>query len=445
MKSLRDKALFVIGVLRNHGFQAYFCGGCVRDLLLGLAPKDYDIVTDAQPQEVQKLFKRTVPVGMQFGIIRVVLGQETFEVATFRQDGSYSDGRRPTSVRFCDAQTDAQRRDFTINGLFLDPETNQINDYVGGRDDIEHKVVRTIGEPQERFAEDYLRMLRAVRFACQLGFVMEEKTWQTIRHLAPHIQKISGERVRDELLKMLTGRDPAQAIVLLEQCGLLTQILPEVARLMTITCPRHGGSLFSCAIVVLRQGTPFRDYEQPLAVLFWHIGQLVSGRANEQETSRQMVSDICRRLKLPREANEKITSCVVWHPQLSLAFQWSKAALKKFLRQPFMQDLLTLYKLHVNAGDADHVAYQYCQQKLQELASVLHPAPLIGGAELIALGLQPGPMFKTILDFVEEQQLEDRISKPEEATVLVRQKFRLPSQVTHTATQAPFPCEGDKL
>lgn len=444
MNQLREKALSIIDCLRAHGYKAYLCGGCVRDLLLGLTPKDYDIVTDAQPRDVQRLFKRTVQVGMQFGIICVVLGKDTFEVATFRQDGVYEDGRRPTCVQFCDEQEDARRRDFTINGLFLDPKNDAIIDYVGGRADLEHRRICTIGQPQERFAEDYLRMLRAIRFACQLDFTIDADTWQVICQRAASIQRISSERIRDELLKMLIGRNPAMALTLLEQSGLLQHFLPEVSRLQHEPCPRHARSLFACVVDALRQGAPFADGARAFVVLLWHVGR----QEVAKETTRQAVVELCRRLKLPSQTGELVANCVAWQPAMQQVTNLRKADLKKFLRLPFVHDLLALYELHIMTGEVDAGPHQYCQNKLQELGHALRPAPLITGTDLIALGLQPGPLFKTILDFVEDQQLEDKIDNQQDAMDLVRQKFAqsLPGVAGDCSggDARSVPTEGDK-
>ncbi|HNZ67238.1 MAG TPA: CCA tRNA nucleotidyltransferase, partial [Planctomycetota bacterium] len=225
---LKEKAIRIVQQLRDNGYTAYFCGGCVRDSILQKTPKDYDIVTNAHTQDVQKIFHRTIPVGASFGIVRVLEGKDEFEVATFRKDGKYIDGRRPESVEFCDEKEDSMRRDFTINGLFLDPIDNKIIDYVHGQEDIQKRLLRTIGDANERFAEDHLRMMRAIRFAAQLDFTIEETTWETIVALSKNIVKISKERIREEFCNMLLSKNPARAIFLLQKSGLLHYIFPKI-------------------------------------------------------------------------------------------------------------------------------------------------------------------------------------------------------------------------
>jgi poly(A) polymerase len=423
MNGHEEKALSIIGILRSKGYKAYLCGGCVRDFLLGYPPKDYDIVTDAAPDDVQTLFKRTIHVGMQFGIIRVILGQDVFEVATFREDGSYTDGRRPESVHFSDEKTDALRRDFTVNGMFLDPETKQVIDYVGGEQDLRNRLIRTIGEPVDRFSEDHLRLLRAARFACQLDFAIDANTWTTMAKMAYLIKKISAERIRDEVLKMLRGPAPARAVLLLEESGLLSHILPEVAGLKDVRYPTGGKNFFDQTVSLLQHGCPFDSDEMALGALLYHIGQTVNDPQHRSPTTKMLAGAIGERLRLPARATEKLVNLVIWNKEFAEVPQLGISELKRFLRLPFFQEVAQLYRIDCLSNQRDLATYEYCQQKLAELRPELYPSPLLTGNDLIRLGFEPGPIFKQILDFLEEQQLAGKINGQEEAVSLVMQIF----------------------
>lgn len=226
----KEKALSILKKLHKNGYNAYFCGGCVRDYLLQRSPKDYDIVTNAIPEQIQTIFKRTIPVGAQFGVMKVVFDKDIFEVATFRKDGKYKDGRRPEAINFSDEKEDALRRDFTINGLFYDPIYDRIIDYVGGREDIKRKFIRTIGIPKERFSEDYLRLMRAIRFSCQLNFSIEQETWKSICSMPELVQNVSKERIRDELMKMLISEQPAKALRMLKKAAYFSISYPNLQK-----------------------------------------------------------------------------------------------------------------------------------------------------------------------------------------------------------------------
>ena len=423
MTHLEEKARSILATLNQHGYKAYFCGGSVRDLLLGQPPKDYDIVTSARPEEVRKIFPRTIAVGIQFGIVRVVLGHDNFEVATFRQDGNYQDGRRPETIRFSDEQGDALRRDFTINGLFLDPGQNKIIDYVAGEQDLHRKIVRTIGMPQDRFGEDHLRLLRAVRFACQLDFEIEAETWATICQLAPSIHRISGERIRDELLRMLTGRNPARALTLLKESGLLREILPEIARLEQIHNAGQDQNRFDHTLALLQQGTPFSTHELALSALLYHLGEALGDPWHLSPTTAERTMSICQRLKLPSKTAEVTVNLVMWSKKNRDVAQMGMADLKRFLRQPCFAGLMHLYRLDCSTGEGAIELYEYCQRQLAQLHDSLHPVPLLTGNDLIQLGFERGPIFKEILVFLEGQQLEGKLADKTAAVALVVAKF----------------------
>lgn len=399
---LPEEALFIVKRLHKSGYKAYLCGGCVRDLLLQRTPKDYDIVTDAYPEAIGKLFKRTVDVGRRFGVMKVLINEKEFEVATFRRDGLYHDGRRPEKVNFSNEKEDAIRRDFTINGLFWNMNTSQIIDYVGGQKSLAKREIKTIGSPQTRFAEDYLRLMRAIRFACQLNFSIDNNTLAAIREMASRIRNISKERIRDELLKMLLSPDPAGAIETLKQTGLLREILPEI---------ENSEYALSDTIDLLRKGAIFSSLEFSLATLLNGL------------TQKQLMT-ICKRLRLSHKSTDRVVAIVVQQKRFAEVQSMRIAALKRFLRHQFFGDILALHHLQCVVGKRNFDTYHYCLNALNEFSTKLTPPPLITGNDLIAQGFKPGPIFKKILDVVEERQLEGEVKNTQEALSLVTKEFR---------------------
>ena len=382
---LETAAHSIICTLQEHGFKAYLCGGCVRDKLLGLAPKDYDIVTNAEPEAIRKVFRRTLAVGVQFGVVRVKQTEYFFEVATFRKDGKYIDGRRPQSVQFCDEIEDARRRDFTINGLFYDVKTENIVDYVEGQKDLKRKVIQTIGNPEERFGEDYLRMMRAIRFACQLNFEMENATWETLKKKASCIISVSKERIRDELLSMLTGTNPTRAVTLLRESGLLAVILPEL-NILDAHSWEHILDMFQKAS---------RISSPELAIGILLLGLTQDKNLETRPSGKQSVKAICRRLRLSNKSREQVISLVESQPQFFRSKSMGFADLKKFLRIPDFDEHLKLHKLNCLAYNQSLDNYEFCQFYLNKFTpQMLFPPPLIDGTDLIRMGLSPGPDLK---------------------------------------------------
>ena len=405
----RDDATAVVRRLRDAGHVAYFAGGCVRDELLGLTPKDYDVATDAPPQRVRQLFANTQAVGAAFGVILVRLGRSTIEVATFRTDGTYTDGRRPDTVTFATAEADAQRRDFTINGLFLDPlDGNKVIDYVGGRADLDAKLIRAIGNADDRFAEDGLRLLRAVRFASRLGFPIEPKTADAIRHHAAELPRISPERVGDEMRRMLTSRGRIQAVGTLHDLGLAEQMF----RLMPID-GNHPPSLGPLAAVYLVGSRCFGAAMAGLA-LDWRW-QRAGGHVDPRQwlTKTEVthaVQAVRRALKLSNEELSDMEGTLIGTGTMAVEPEPGIAAKKRFLATATAAPAMDLLAAMAAVG----LRGRRFNPPLQELAALskadVAPPPLVTGDDLTAAGATPGPAFKRALDAAYDAQLEDRVT-----------------------------------
>lgn len=400
----REFAVEVVRKLRAAGHTALFAGGCVRDLLLGRPAKDYDVATTARPEQVRDLFghKRTLPVGASFGVIIVMGPKEAghVEVATFRTEGPYHDGRRPASVAFCTPEEDAQRRDFTINGMFYDPIDAKVMDFVGGEADLAARVVRAIGDPHERVREDKLRMLRAVRFTATLDFALESRTAAAVREMADQLIVVSAERIAQELKKMLVDPHRRRAIELCADVALLPLILPELDR----ESAEHETTLRMLAL--LEQPS----FELALAALLHSL------------PARPVVYDICRRLKLSNEETDRVTWLVAHQNDLLDAPSQTLARLKRTLAEPYRDDLIGLLRVKLLATEAILQPVLFCDEYLLRTPqSVINPPPLITGDILKSLGLNPGPAFKSLLEAVRDVQLNDQISTTEEAAALARQ------------------------
>lgn len=435
MPSLRELATEVARRLCTRGYRAIFAGGCVRDHLLGREPKDYDIATIARPEQVLEIYPHAVLVGVQFGVVRVHHRGKEFEVATFRREGAYLDGRRPSEVAFSDEREDALRRDFTINGMFLDPETGEVIDYVGGRADLAARVVRAIGDPRDRFREDHLRLLRAVRFAAGLGFAIDPATEAAIREMAHLIGMVSAERVRDELWKLLAGPDPRRGVELLDATGLLAHIFPEVVAMKGVPQPLGdppGGDVWTHTLHVLgslERPTP----ELAVAALLHDIGKpktlVVAERIRFErhaEVGAEMAEEVCRRLKCSTSETETVTALVRDHMKFLNVRDMRVSTLKRFLREPHFEALLALHKADCPGCHRDLSNWEYCLEKREELArrqEPLRPEPLLTGHDLIGEGYAPGPRFGEILAAVEDAQLEGTLRTREEALAFVRERF----------------------
>ncbi len=439
---LTDKetsARLIIKQLKEKGFEALLAGGCVRDRLRGVTPKDFDIATSARPEDVQKLFPKTVPVGVQFGVVLVVDGDEHFEVATFRTDGGYNDGRHPESVTFSSVEEDAKRRDFTVNGLYWDTANEKLIDLVGGEADLKKKIIRTIGNPQARFQEDHLRLMRAIRFAVQLEFEIEKATLEEIKKSAPLISKVSSERIRDELSKILTSPEPARGIRLLDEVGLLKEILPEMEVMKGVEQPMefHPEGDVYIHTLLLMDGLKNAPFELAMGCLLHDVAKPATfHRAPDRirfhghdKIGADMAEVICRRLMLPNDQTQIIKELVAEHLRFKDAFQMRRSTLKRFLSLPRFDWHLELHRLDCLASHKDLSAHKFCTEKFEEFKK--EPPPplrLIDGNDLKQLGFLPGPLFSKILRSVEDEILEGTISSREEALHYVEKNYKPDTQ-----------------
>ncbi|HTD13612.1 MAG TPA: CCA tRNA nucleotidyltransferase [Chthoniobacterales bacterium] len=409
--------------LRKSGFIAYFAGGCVRDALLRKQPKDIDIATDAEPDDVQKLFARTVAVGAKFGVVRVLEGGSEFEVATFRSDGVYLDGRRPVTVTFSSPEEDAKRRDFTINGMFYDPVADQVVDFVDGKSDLEHRLVRAIGDPSERFSEDHLRLLRAVRFAAALDFEIEPATWKAVTEKAHQIRTVSQERIRDELMKIMADPHRVRGLDLLDQSGLLKNILPEVSRLhdceqppqfhpegdvyvhtrlMLSLLPAHVSPLLALSVLL-------HDIGKPVTYSFDEVDQRIRFNGHDQ-VGADIAAEIMTRFRFSNEEIDTVVEAIRNHMVFKDTPNMRPARLRRFMgRQNFPLEL-ELHRVDCLGSHGDLQTYDLLVNKQKEFENEpIIPPPLVTGHDLIALGLKPGPRFGEILEAVQTAQLDGEI------------------------------------
>lgn len=414
--------------LRATGHEAFFAGGCVRDMLLGKEAHDIDIATSATPEEVQKLFPRTVAVGAQFGVIVVLEDDFEFQVATFRSDGAYKDGRHPESVSFTTAEGDAKRRDFTVNGLFYDPLDKRIIDHVGGEADLKAGILRCIGNPVERFTEDKLRLIRCVRFSASLGFQIEEQTWQAVCRMAPQITAVSAERLRDELVKIFTHPSRVKGFDLLDACGLLEILLPEVTVMKGCEQPPEfhpEGDVFVHTRLMLSLLPPEVSIPLVFSVLLHDTGKPATFQRDEtgrirfnghESVSAEFTKHIFERLRFSNAETEETVVCVKNHMSFKDVKNMRVSTLKRFLARPTMEDEMELHRVDCLGSHGLLDNYDFLHGKQVEFSNApLIPPPLISGRDLIANGYRPGPLFKKILDAVEAMQLEGAVTTPEEA------------------------------
>jgi poly(A) polymerase len=446
MPDVKEYVGQIIRNLRDAGHQAYLFGGCVRDLLLGREPADYDVASDATPDEVMRIFPETYAVGAQFGVVLVPVrdvGGNVVEVATFRSDIGYSDGRHPDQVCFSkSAQEDVERRDFTINGLLLDPVANEVLDFVGGRKDLDAGIIRTIGRPELRFAEDKLRMLRAVRFAARFGYGIEPETFAAIQNLAAGIHQVSRERVRDELSKMLTEGRARQAFLLLDDTGLLREILPEISAMKGVRQPPEfhpEGDVFVHTLFLLQELPHPCPPTLAWGALLHDVGKPPTFRVapdrirfdNHVDVGMKMAEEICRRLRFSNDAAEQILALVENHMRFAHVVQMKESTFKKFVRMPHFDEHLELHRLDCQASHRDLTSYNFTRERIAAIPpETIRPAPLISGDDLIAAGYSPGPQFKRILSLVEDAQLEGRLQSKDSAMEYVRREF--PQQADHS-------------
>ncbi len=435
--STRETATEIVRRLQTAGFAAFWVGGCVRDVLLGREPQDYDIATDARPEQIEKLFKRTRAVGRKFGVMIVVEGKQQFQVATFRAEADYQDGRRPGKVVFSNAEADAQRRDFTVNGLFYDPIAEKLHDWVGGEQDLRAKIIRTIGAPEERFAEDHLRLLRAIRFAAQLGFEIEPQTFAAVKKLAPKIELISAERVRDELIKLFSPPHAGRGLVLLRDSRLLPGILPEL--IATILCEQSPdyhpeGTVFEHIRLMLEKLPPDSSPSLPWAVILHDIAKPATAERDaatgaihfygHEKVGAELADRILQRLRFPKKQIVEIVACVRNHMQFKDVKQMRKATMRRLLLRDTFPLELELHRLDClgSRGNLEHYDFLLAQAEELKKQPTIRPA-LLSGADLIKLGMKPGPALGVLLDEIREKQLQDELKTPREAKAWVKKQL----------------------
>jgi poly(A) polymerase len=432
MTAKEDKALAIIGRLRDAGFVALFAGGCVRDRVLGIAAKDYDIATDARPEVVQGMFEHTVAVGARFGVIMVVIEGDSFEVTTFRADAPYYDGRRPSAVRFGTVEEDAKRRDFTIGGLYYDPVNGRLIDLVGGMRDLLAGVVRAIGNPYDRFDEDHLRVLRAARFAARLGFSIDPATYAAMKRAAPTISGVSAERIGEELLRMLTEGGAARGMDILLETGLMNALLPEVAATVGCAQPENfhpEGDVYRHTRLVVSMLDPGCAETLAFAALLHDIAK-PRCRAERDgkvtfyghpEQGAAMAQAILARLRRSRFVQERVAYLVRNHLRLCMASRMRSATLKRMLAEDGFGELLELVRLDALASSSYLGYYYFCRRAMAAMTPAeIRPPRLISGNDLIRMGFQPGPRFRTILSEIEDLQLDGALKSREDALDYVR-------------------------
>jgi poly(A) polymerase len=448
----------IAAALRAAGHQAYFAGGCVRDLLLGLAPKDFDVATSATPDVVMEMFAKTYSVGAHFGVVLVCTRDEedreiATEVATFRHDGAYSDGRRPDAVRFStDPREDVLRRDFTINGMLLDPVVFEDTgdaaaatlDYVNGREDLQAKILRAIGNPTLRFSEDKLRMLRGVRFASRLGYEIEPRTMAAIRAASPGIMQVSCQRVRDELTLMLTEGHARRAFELLDTTGLLAQVLPEVEKMHGVEQPPQfhpEGDVWVHTMLLLEKLKPGGSGTLAWGALLHDIGKPATFRPPDPnkpgdrirfdghvEVGVRIAEEILARLRFSNEETGQIVALVKNHMRFADVMQMRESTLKRFLRLPRFDEHLALHWMDASSAHGDLRLYVFAKEHYEATpVELVRPKLLLTGRDLIAAGYRPGPEFKEMLEIAEDAQLEGAAMTTEEAMAIVQERFGAPS------------------
>jgi poly(A) polymerase len=453
---LKDFAISIVRTLRERDHKAYLVGGCVRDLLLGRQPADYDVATDATPEEVMRIFPDTYAVGAQFGVVLVPLPErdvainvacrdvtcyvspkaDVVEVATFRSDIGYSDGRHPDQVRFSkDPREDVERRDFTINGLLLDPVTNEVLDFVGGRKDLGAGIIRSIGDPERRFAEDKLRMLRAVRFAARFGYTIEPGTFQAIQKTASQIDQVSRERVRDELTRMLIEGHARQAFLLLDESGLLREVLPEIEAMKGVEQPPQfhpEGDVFVHTLVLLERLPHPCPITLAWGALLHDVGKPATFRVapdrirfdGHVDVGVKIAEEICHRLRFSNDDTDQILALVDNHMRFAHVQQMKESTFKRFVRMSRFDEHLQLHRMDCEASHGNLTSYNFTREKMASMPpAAMRPVPLITGDDLIAVGYKPGPQFKKILSAVEDGQLEGRLQTKNEAIAFVGTEF----------------------
>jgi len=432
---MREIAKEIVLKLRDAGYESFFVGGCVRDGLLGIEPNDYDIATDALPNEIERLFPQTFGIGKQFGVMMVLQDGEEFQVATFRAESGYADARRPDDVTFCDARTDAERRDFTVNGLFLDPLTDVLYDWVGGQADMKARLLRTIGNPEERFREDHLRLLRTVRFAAQLEFEIDESTFVAVKHLSENIKTVSAERIRDELIKLFRPPYAARGLDLLRASGLMTHVMPELS--LTIDCEQSPdyhpeGNVYNHIRLALESLPNDASSMLPWTLLLHDIGKPVTsstgadGRIHfygHEKVGADITEAILERLRFPRKQIDEIVFTVRHHMQFKDAPKMRKATLRRMLLRPTFELELEQHRLDCLAshGQLDILDFLKKEKVALDEQPELIP-PIVCGNDLMEIGVKPGPAMGDLLETIRDKQLAEEFTTREQVVAWVKEK-----------------------
>ena len=430
-KTEKEVALALVERLKKQGFEAYFVGGCVRDMLMGKEPLDHDIATGALPGQIAGMFSHVVPVGEQFGVMLVIEEGHAFQMATFRADMEYRDGRKPSGVRFSSAREDVLRRDFTVNGLLYDPLEERLLDYVGGENDIRARVIRTIGDPRKRFAEDKLRLLRAIRFSSTLGFEIEEDTFAAIGELVHEITVVSQERIRDELVKIMIGPGAGEGLDLLDRAGLLAILLPEVHAMKGVPQPsgfHPEGDVFAHTKKML-DAMVEPSVVIAFSVLLHDVGKpptfSVSDRIHfmrHQTVGGEIAREVCGRLRFPNHVRDRVVACVENHMAFLDVKRMKESTIRRLLRRPTFQDEIELHRLDCLASDRDLSAWEFLTRKVEEYGrEEAKTAPLLSGHHLLDLGFAEGPLIGKILREIEDLHLEGALTTREAALAWVKQ------------------------
>lgn len=429
----RAAALKIVKRLQDAGFEAYFAGGCVRDRLLGVEPADYDVATEARPPDIERLFSKTIGVGRQFGILLVPEGEDRIEVATFRSDGDYRDGRRPESVTYTTAKEDALRRDFTVNAMFEDPVSNEIHDWVGGRQDLQNRCLRAVGDPALRFAEDHLRLLRGVRFAARLGFEIEKHTLAAMSAAAGRLSRVSAERLGDETTRMLCEGQARRAFELLDETQLLGQLLPEMLEMKGCEQSKEHhpeGNVFEHTLRCIDQlqagaspalafGVLLHDIAKPRTAIRRKTRHTFYGHTS---VGSRMAGNICRRLRRSNELTQQVEFLVDQHLRHCALPDMKRSTLARFLRQDGIELLLDLCRMDALGSSGDLTSWQAFHDALEAFGpEQTRPVPFLNGRDLMReLAVEPGPEIGRILHALENAQLEERIASRSEALELAK-------------------------
>ena len=435
MTAKEEKAFAILRRLRANGFIALFNGGCVRDRMLGIPVKDYDIATDARAEVVQRLFENTVAVGAQFGVIMVIIDGEPFEVATFRADAPYVDGRRPSSVRFGTIEEDAKRRDFTIGGMYYDPFEDRLIDLVEGRRDLRAGIVRAIGNPWERFEEDHLRVMRAARFAARLNFTIEPETHRAMRAAAPLVPRVSAERIGEEIVRLMTEGGAARGMDIMVETGIMKEVLPEVLPMIGCEQPANfhpEGDVYIHTKIAVAMLSPGCAETLAFGILFHDIAK-PNTRAEQNgkvtyyghtEIGAEMAASVLARLRRSRAVQERVAYLVKNHLKLTMAPRMRTSTLRRMLAEDGFDELIEVCRMDALASSSFLGHYHFCRHAMAQFCSVqMRPPRFISGRDLIGMGFKPGPAFKNILKEIEDLQLDGAIADRDAAIAYVREHY----------------------